>query len=67
MRNQMKVKEILMGHGQGEQVCLNILFEILAHRTWKGWVSSCRPSQLNYQIGLVWPQGASMALQPPLC
>ena len=36
---------------QGEQVCLkdskNILFEILANRTWKGCTSSCWPSQPN--------------------
>ena len=49
MRNQMKLKETLMGPAQGEQVCLKgskyILFEILANRTWKGCTSSCQPSK----------------------
>ena len=40
MRNQMKLKETLMGPVQGEWVCLKdfkyILFEILALRRWKG-------------------------------
>ena len=43
MRNQIKLKETLMGPAQGEYVCLKdskyILFEILANRTWKGHAS----------------------------
>ena len=44
---------------QSEWVCLKhskyILFEILAHRKWKGSTNACRLSQPKRQIGLAWP------------
>ena len=71
MRNEMKLKEILMGSAQHEWLCLKdskyILFEILAHRTWKGSTSSCRPSKPDLVIWLVLPAGASTALPFPMC
>ena len=45
----MKLKETLTGLAQGEWLCLKdsnyILFEIPAHRTWKGRTSSSQPSK----------------------
>ena len=65
-RNLIKLKGTAKLTAQGEQVCLKdskyTLFEILANRTWKGRISSCRPSQPNCQIWLVWLAGASIAL-----
>ena len=67
----MKLKETLIGPAQGEWVCFKeskyIFFEILAHRTWKGWASSCRPSQLNNQTGLARQAEAITALPCPTC
>ena len=71
MRNQMKLKETLMGPAQGEQVCHKdskyILFEILANRTWKGCTSSCQPILPDSEIRLAQPEGASTALPCPIC
>ena len=51
IRNLIKLKGTAKQTAQDEQVCLKdskyILFEILAHRTWKGRTSSCRPSKPN--------------------
>ena len=51
IRTLIKLKGTAKLTTQGEPVCLKdskyILFEILAHRTWKGRTSSCRPSQLH--------------------
>ena len=67
----MKLKETLMGPAQIERVCLKdskyILFEILAHRIWKGRTSSCQPSKPDLAIWLAWPAGASTALSCPMC
>ena len=56
---------------QGERVCLKdskyILFEILAHRTWNGRTSSCRPSKPDVAIRLARPVGASTALPYLMC
>ena len=71
IRNLIKLKGKVKLTAQGEQVCLKdskyILFEILAHRTWKGSTSTCRPSQPNCQIGLARPAGACTALPYPIC
>ena len=67
----MKLKGTAKLTAQYEPVCLKdnkyILFEILAHRTWKGRTSSCWPSQPNCQIGLAWLAGACTALECPIC
>ena len=71
MTIQMKLKEKLLGPAQDEWVFLKdskyILFEILSHRTCKGRISGCWPSQPNCQIGLAWPPGACTALPCPMC
>ena len=64
--NLIKLKGTAKITAQGEQVCLKeskyILFEILAHRTWKGSTSTCQLSKPNCQIGLARPAGACTAL-----
>ena len=71
IRNLIKLKCTVKLTAQGKRVCLKdskyILFEILAHRTWKGCVSSCRPSQPNPQIRLAQPAGACTTLPCPIC
>ena len=71
LKNQMKLKETLTGPAQDEQLCLKdskyILFEILAHRTWKGSTSSYRPSKPDLTIWLARPAGASKAAPCPIC
>ena len=70
MRNQMKLKETLTGPAQGERSCLKdskyFLFEILAHRTWKGRTSTCRPSKPDLAIWLTRPAVTSTALPCPM-
>ena len=62
IRNLIKLKGTAKLTAQGEWICLRhskyILFEILAHRTWKGSTSACRLSQPNCQIRLSWLAGA---------
>ena len=71
IRNLIKLKGTAKLTAKGEQVCLKdskyILFEILAHRTWKGSTSSCRPSEPDLVIWLVLPAGAITALPFPMC
>ena len=59
IRTLIKLKGIAKLTAQGERVCLKhskyILFEILAHRTWKGRTSSCRRSKPDLGIWLAWP------------
>ena len=66
IRNLIKLKGTEKLTAQGDWVCLKhskyILFEILAHRKWKGSTSACRPIQPNYQIRLAW-----LALPCPIC
>ena len=66
MKNQMKLKETLMGPTQDEQICLkdskHILFEILENRTQKDRANSCWPSKPDLAIWLAQPAGASTAL-----
>ena len=69
--NLIKLKGTAKLTAQGEWVCLkdskHILFEILAHRTWKGRASSCRPSKPDLAIWLARPAGAGTALPFPMC
>ena len=69
--NLIKLKGTAKLTAQGERVCLKhskyILFEILAHRTWKGHTSSCQPSKPDLAIWLAQPAGASTALPFPMC
>ena len=55
--NLIKLKGTAKLTAHGERVWLKhskyILFEILAHRTWKGSTSSCRLSQRNAKSGLI--------------
>ena len=71
MVNLTKLQKTLMVPVQGERVYLKdskcILFEILANRTWKGYTSSCQPSQPNCKIWLAQPAGTSTALPCPIC
>ena len=71
IRNLIKLKGTVKLTAQGEWVCLKdskyILFEILAHRTWKGRTSSCRPSKPDLVIWLARPAGACTALPSPIC
>ena len=59
IRNLIKLKGTAKLTAQGERLCLKhskyILFEILAHRKWKGSTSACRPSQPNRQL-LFWQE-----------
>ena len=70
IRNLIKFKGTTKLTAQGEWVCLKdskyILFENLAHRTWKGHASSCRPSKPNLAIWLARLAGACTAIPCPI-
>ena len=70
IRNLIKLKGTAKLTLQGERVCLKdskyILFEILAHRKWKGSTSACWLSQPNCQIGLARLARACTALPCPI-
>ena len=68
--NLIMLKGTVKLTAQGERVCLKdskyILFEILKNQTWKGRISSCRPSKPDLVIWLAWPADASTALPFPM-
>ena len=71
IRNLIKLKGTAKLTAQGERVCLKdskyVLFEILAHRKWKGRASFCWPKKPDLAIWLAWPVVACMALPCPIC